>query len=172
MKKFLALSFTSLFLVACNSDDNTTEDTQSANIAQPSLAQIDGVWDYTETSQSAVDQIYVSIDSDNNEYIIYDYFGDSFDSGSDCYFKYNEVINDLGFGRFELSNSSEINNSIAYFQVNISITNNQLVLNDLTYPRSSLTESDFTPLCDEFAYEVGSLTGLTLEKSMKIFNLK
>jgi len=169
MKKFLALSFTSLFLVACNSDDNTTENTQSANIAQPSLAQIDGVWDFTETSQSGEDQIYVSIDSDTNEYVIYDYFGDSFDQGPDCYLKYSEVITDLGGGLFELSEFG-----VDYFQFNFLITNNQLQLRDdyETYPRSSLTESDFTPLCDFFDFDVEPLKSLTSEKSMKIFNLK
>jgi hypothetical protein len=167
MKKFLALSFTSLFLVACNSDDNTTENTQSANIAQPSLAQIDGVWDFTETSQSGEDQIYFAINSDTNEYIIYDYLADSYDNGPDCYLKVSEVITDLGDGLFELSQFGD-----DYFQVNFSITNYQLNDNYETYPRSSLTESDFTPLCDFFDFDVEPLKSLTSEKSMKIFNLK
>jgi hypothetical protein len=167
MKKFLALSFTSLFLVACNSDDNTTENTQSANIAQPSLAQIDGVWDFTETSQSGEDQIYFAINSDTNEYVIYDYLADSYDNGPDCYLKVSEVITDLGDGLFELSQFGD-----DYFQVNFSITNYQLNDNYETYPRSSLTESDFTPLCDFFDFDVEPLKSLTSEKSMKIFNLK
>jgi hypothetical protein len=167
MKKFLALSFTSLFLVACNSDDNTTENTQSANIAQPSLAQIDGVWDFTETSQSGEDRIYFAIDSNTNEYVIYDYLADSYDNGPDCYLKINEVITDLGDGLFELSQFGD-----DYFQVNFSITNYQLNDNYETYPRSSLTESDFTPLCDFFDFDVEPLKSLTSEKSMKIFNLK
>lgn len=167
MNKFLALSFTSLFLVACNSDDSTTENTQSANIAQPSLAQIAGVWDFTETSQLGEDQIYFAINSDTNEYVIYDYLADSYDNGPDCYLKVSEVITDLGDGLFELSQFGD-----DYFQVNFSITNYQLNDNYETYPRSLLTESDFTPLCDFFDFDVEPLKSLTSEKRLKIFNLK
>ncbi len=142
MKKVLTLILSSLFLVACGGDDN-----KENSIDEPSLSQISGVWDMTETYNGEEDKYYVVI-KDYGEMISYDYDGDSYDKGEDCYWKFTDSITDLGSGFFEV-----IDESNYVYTLNASISKNKLTFayggEVQSYPKSSLQESEFVPLCDE-----------------------
>lgn len=166
MKKLLALTISSLFLVACGGDDSTN----SNNIGKPSLSQISGVWDLTETDEFGEDQLYLAI-KDSGEFIIYDYDGDTWDQGEDCYYKFSETITDLGSGAFEISEYMG-----DYSTSNISLTENQLAVVETsekhTFPRASLQESDFVPLCDEVIVDSSLIRSSISEKKYLFINSK
>lgn len=166
MKKLLALSISSLFLVACGSENSSNEN----NNTEPSLSEISTVWDLTETDELGEDQVYLAI-KDSGEFIIYDYYGDTWDQGEDCYYKFSETITDLGNGSFEISEYGG-----DYTIHNISLVDNQLmVINSSgTYstPESSLSESDFVPLCDESISALSALRSSVSKKQYQFINSK
>lgn len=145
MKKILFITLACLFIVGCDDDDNAAN---SDNAEQPSLAQISGVWDFTDTyeGEDEKDIAYLVI-KDHGEFIIYDYLGDAFDQGSDCYFQVNSSITDLGNGEFEIGTFGE------FFTLNMSTSNSDLILTEASsgdsaaFPSTALTEDDFTPNC-------------------------
>jgi len=170
MKKVLVLTISSLFLMACGSGESTTESTTESNIGKPSLSEISGVWDLTETDEFGEDQLYVAI-KESGEFVIYDYDGDSWDQGEDCYYKFSETITDLGNGSFEISEYGG-----EYSISNISLSENQLTVTEssetLSFPKSSLQESDFVPLCDEVTTNPSTLRRSISEKQYLFINRK
>lgn len=152
--------------MACGSDSSTNE----SNIAKPSLSQISGVWDLTETDEDGEDQIYLAI-KDNGEFIIYDYDGDTWDQGEDCYYKFSETITDLGNGSFEISAYGG-----DYSTSDISLSDNQLTVTDSSetyaFPKALLQESDFIPLCDEVISDASVLRSSISEKQYQLINRK
>ncbi len=159
MKKYV-LIILSLFLVACSGDDDKKD-----SIDKPSLSDISGVWDIGEVYDSGEDQYYMVI-KDHGELIYYDYYGDLYDQGNDCYWTYKASITDLGNGSFEI-----VDEDNEAYVVETSIVNDKITFIDeeyglQSYPRSSLTESDFTPLCEE------TVLSPTTKKQLKLFHLK
>jgi len=163
MKKLLALTISSLMLVGCGSGNE-------GNITTPSLSEISSVWDMTETDEFGEDQVYLVI-KDSGEFIIYDYDGDTWDQGEDCYYKYSETITDLGDGSFEISEYSG-----EYNTFNLSLSDNKLtVINSpetYSLPKSSLEESDFVPLCDELITDFSVLRSSVSGKQYQFINRK
>lgn len=146
MKKVLALTISSLFLVASVSGGES--DTNMA-IAEPSLADISGVWDMSIAmgNQAEVNVLYWSI-TEFGEFKAYDYAGDSYENGANCYRASSETITDLGGGAFEISNSE----SGEFITLNFSITDDQLVWDDsYNFPRTALEDFDFVPSCGEYS---------------------
>jgi hypothetical protein len=131
-------------LEACSDDENS-----GGNNNNPSLADISGVWDATNTIGQEIDEIYVVIRA-NGESITYDYNGDSFDQGSNCYISYSETLTDLGGGEFEITDVFD-EKYIATFE----LSGNQLIAETTfrsttitqTLSPTSLQESDFSPPC-------------------------
>jgi hypothetical protein len=117
----------------------------SINNSSPSLADIVGVWDGSVTNINGTDEIYTVIKA-NGAAISYDYLGDSFDRGPNCYDKDTYTITDLGGGNF--SGDGLVWNAI--------ISNGNLVATGsfegnaftITDVPSSLLESDFAPICN------------------------
>ena len=83
----------------------------------------------------------------------YDYDGDSFDGGDNCFYKYDGIeLTDQGEGSF-LVQSGGI--EVVTYKVTLSgdtMTRSVTSENSsysFTSVRTDLTESDFTPLCDD-----------------------
>lgn len=140
MKRFLFASVFSIFLVACGGSS-------SGNNSDTSLSDIVGVYDNTSIKDQGVDESYIVIKQDG-QFIEYDYQGDSFHLGLNCYVIINTMITDFGTGKFELSDNS------GYSQmVGISHTENSFTLSSddfsdtLTLKKSTLLEKDFIPQC-------------------------
>lgn len=144
MKKILALTISSLFLVACGGGGSGSSDNRSNN-EQPSLSDISATWDAKVTVGEEVDEIYLVI-KDHGEMVLYDYDGDSYDDGSDCYYKYSVAITDLGDGFFEIYGDVADTHT-----VKLEISDSQLFDGVDYMPESSLKESDFVPLCSDYS---------------------
>ena len=163
MKKILALTISSLLLSACGSStvNETVNETVDVSNDKPSLSDISAVWDFSEVDEGVENKLYVEI-KDTSELTIYSYFdgsigiifGDSF--GESCYNQTSEIITDLGDGLFEISEGgSDYNTS------KMSLSEDQLIITEVpdtasdtvpdtvSYPKSSLTETDFVPLCGD-----------------------
>lgn len=136
MKKSLFVAFLLFTLCACGDDGDSAL----------TLADIAGVWDDSTVYSSTIeDEWYIVIKPDGT-ITDYDYYGDTFDQGDDCYYKSESIITDLGGGNFEIIDEDGLE-----VIVHASISGNQLVFkvdNDTyAFPQSPLQESDFTPLC-------------------------
>lgn len=160
MKHILTLTISSIFLVACGGGSGNG----GSDILTPSLSDIAGTWDDSETVGEEVDKKYVVI-KDYGELITYDYDGDSFDQGSDCYYRFTDSITDLGNGSFEIVDDSSFR-----YEVAIAVSNNQLTVTSVngtsTSPSSSLTESDFIPLCNEISIDSRTFQDKTVNKKV------
>ncbi|MCP4323505.1 MAG: hypothetical protein GY787_16975 [Alteromonadales bacterium] len=146
MKKVLVLTISSLFLVACGGNGGS-DSSQKSNIDEPSLSDISGIWDESETIDEKVDVIY-SVIKDHGELILYDYDGDSYHNGDDCYYKYSFTITDLGGGAFEVYTPE------ANVNISIVLSDNKLIAthsdgSSFTTEKSSIQESELSPLCSE-----------------------
>lgn len=168
MKKILALTISSLFLVACGGGGSSDN---GSNNDQPSLSDISGIWDARETDGDEVDELYLVI-KDYGEIITYDYDGDSYDQGSDCYYKYtDETITDLGNGNFEI-----YEDYWGSYNVKLHISDNQLIGDfsdgySFSMPKSSLKESDFVPLCNEYSMSLRAANHLSEIKQNGVLGL-
>ena len=113
----------------------------------PSLSGISGVWDFSTTYDQELDERYYFINA-SGVLVDYDYQGDSYDQGPNCFYNYSASIFDLGNGEFLViaPDGDEYNFSAAIYE------NTLVVLEDgetFRGYKSSLQESDFTPLCDD-----------------------
>lgn len=120
-------------LVGCGSSDSSSNSTV--------LSDISGVWNSTIDGDETYDVFRV-----NGTYTEYDYLGDAFDNGANCYEKSDATIIEKGGNRFELISGGE---SLS-FSANVKDDNITIKADGetLVFPRSDLQESDFTPLCD------------------------
>jgi len=166
MKKILLITLACLFIVGCEDDESSSN---NENLAQPSLAQISKTWDLTETDEFGEDVVYLVV-KDHGEFIIYDYDGDSWDEGDECYYKLTSTITDLGDGSFEIAACEDY-----YPVVDMSISEGRLAISDeegaYSYPEATLEESEFVPLCDEFTLDFNSLRDAA-QKSFPIVNMR
>lgn len=100
------------------------------------LAQLQGVWDIGEGG----DEIYLAVDG--NTFAEYDYDGDAFDMGENCYFIDTGIIEALGEGRFRITNDfDEQQEIIIHFQ------EDQLVFSWGQGSKVNRSVSDFVPEC-------------------------
>ena len=138
MKKYLVL-FGLILLQSCNSSGSG----DSVNNTNPSLADIVGVWDDSVTIDNTTDERYTVIRADGT-IGGYDYLGDSFYNGLNCYDKVADItIIDLGGGDFFIN--------FTIFHVIISdgelvVTNPDSGVTFTSVP-SLMLESDFAPIC-------------------------
>ncbi len=141
MKRLLAVSIFNIFLVACGGSNS------SGSSSATSLSDIVGVYDNALIENQAVDESYIVIKQDG-QFIEYDYQGDSFDLGLNCYVIVDTMITDLGAGRFELSDDTGFS-----LEVGITHTENSFTLSfdntseTLEMKRSILLENELTPQC-------------------------
>ena len=142
--KYLAVIFT-LVLAGCGSGSDSGKNA--------TLADIVGTWDASEEVGQEVDELYSIIKADGS-ITEYDYDGDSFDQGENCYYKYEYVtLVDQGEGDFSVEyNGTEV----ATVKINLSGNTMEVSGTDeegsftSSSVRSDLTEDDFTPLCNDF----------------------
>ena len=157
MKKIVAITVLSFFLAACDSDDKA----DPSNIEEPSLSEISAVWEWTRISGDKEEQQYLVV-KDHGQIIYYDYDGDSWDQGEDCYYKTTKIITDLGSGNFEI-----INDDGEYGTSRVSLVDNTLTIlgeSDTTsFPKSSKNETDFTPLCEDSIIDLSRLRDPTIK---------
>jgi len=123
---------------------NTTTGTNSS----PTLSDLAGVWDATEVTGQSTDVIY-TVFKTNGIINIYDYDGDSAGDGFYCYYKDVSSIEDKGNGNFIVTADFD-----DIFNTRISLSGNEMTVTDSfgtgVIVRSSLSESSFTPLCNNF----------------------
>ena len=133
--RYLALLI-ALFLVGCGSDDEGTP---------ASLSDIIGVWDASTREGQLIGEVYTVIKSDGS-YITYDYDGDSFDNGDNCFNIYDGTLIDLGSGNFEIENGPSYYITVKgnTMTTNTTIDNQKI---SITATRSNRLESSFTPSC-------------------------
>jgi len=153
---------------------NFSDNTEKSNIAEPSLSDISGVWDSTDLFDGKQDQSYFVIKG-YGVITSYDYMGDEVDSAlgevKDCYHKGNvEFLTDLGDGTFETFN---LENG-EFDTLNMTISDNKLTIksaeDDLApFPKSSLSESDFTPLCESVSINSSGLKESFSQKQASSF---
>lgn len=105
-----------------------------------------GTWDVsTEEANNTTDVYYVKINSDGT-YVDYDFDGDSFDQGDDCYYRWEGTYENLGDGDFSFDGEEAIH---------IERSGNNLIISaddmeDLSAKPANKTEDDFSPLCQFF----------------------
>lgn len=136
-------SLAAVILTGCGSDDNDDG-------SQAGLELISGVWDAFDLEGQLVDEGYLYI-SPNGEITSYDYLGDSFDNGDNCYSEFFE------------GTVSFVSDSLYVFEnvdgeereLDIRVTNDILRLSPVDdeslvdeFPRSTLFLSDLSPICD------------------------
>jgi len=135
-------SLKNMFLVSLLIFLSSCSDSGSENATLSSLA---GVWDSTTTEDSLVDEYYTVMKIDGTV-VDYDYMGDSFDNGPNCYLSDAGTIVDLGNGDFIASY-----NSGRVLYAHITISGNTLYATTQygsgTSVKTNLLESDFTPAC-------------------------
>jgi len=106
------------------------------------LSSIEGVWDYSSTADGLRDEFYTVYR--NGEFIDYDFQGDSFDNGPNCYQVHSGTIEHVAGDTFLID---------SILQLDMVATGDIITLSslgDILYeaPRSIFLESDFTPICD------------------------
>ena len=133
-----------LVLAACGGEDDSS--------TPATLADLVGVWDGSETVEQKRDELYTVI-QESGDFVSYDYMGDSADNGENCYEKSNGAsIADQGAGEFIISSQFAADETVS-----ITVSGNSMSLfgedDEGAYRsnavKSSLLESDFTPLCAE-----------------------
>ena len=141
--KYLAVMLT-LVLAGCGAEDSGRNAT---------LEDLVGSWDQSEKHDQEIDELYFIV-KDDGATIDFDYFGDSYDQGDNCYSKEEgETIVDNGGGNFVVQrlNVDESSVHVAISGSTITITGSyEGQPYTSTAKKISLIESDFTPLCDQF----------------------
>ena len=141
--KYLAVMLT-LVLAGCGAEDSGRDAT---------LEDLVGTWDTSEKIGQEIDELYFIV-KDDGATIDFDYFGDSYDQGDNCYSKEEgSTIVDNGAGNFFAQELTAEESSI-----HISISGSTITITGSyegqkytsTAKKISLIESDFTPLCDQF----------------------
>jgi len=139
--KYLSVVLT-LLLAGCGSESDSEKNA--------TLKDLVGVWDITEKIEQNIDEKFFIVE-ENGHTIDFDYDGDSYNNGSNCYYRYDSAtLTDLGEGDFLAKDGSE--ESI----LNITILGNTLTIinshDDILYTseavRVNRIESEFTPLCN------------------------
>lgn len=145
---FLLQPFMAVLLTGCiEIEENGDEDGNAENIP----TSITGVWNMTtDEGSEGIDEYYLVIRS-NGDILYYDYMGDTYDQGDNCYRIYS------GSERIEWRSGinyiwhyTESNNTES-LPTSLEIVNSQLIettdLWTLEYPATSLLESDLSPEC-------------------------
>lgn len=135
MKKIIIYSCLSILISACGGGSGGGDSSSSA------LTAIAGVWDSSSQEGSVIDVSYTVFNT-NGTFVDYDYLGDAFDGGADCYDDYNGTITDQGNGNFLLDNNNTI-------QMSVSGDTLEIISNGTTFTmiRSTRQESSFN-LCN------------------------
>lgn len=119
-----------------NKSNTPASDTGTSNVT---LADIVGVWD----SSIGSDENYTAFRIDGT-YVDYDYQGDAYDMGENCYDVYPGTIEDLGNGRFRLDDSDRIGTfSFSGDDLRFQAPEAAYSMNS-----TSLIETDLVPECD------------------------
>jgi hypothetical protein len=144
VQKIFAVIILSSFLAACGSSDES-KGVDLPTSGGASLADIVGVWDASEMHGQLIDEhyliIYRSISSDGKivgKIGLFDYRGDSFNSGENCYEATIDDFIDYGFGDFEVRKTVDDK----YF-IKAELSGNELLITDedgisKIYPESML----------------------------------
>lgn len=157
MKKIFVLILSSFLLTACGVEIETEEASSGDNQSSSditSLAAISGVWNLSSNSDKNVDEdvteatpyLFITESGQYNTYVYIDWseFDKASTNTANCYFYEEESIADLGDGSFEVINNNENTAKTTTFK----IAEEQLMHGDYSYSKSSLEESDLTPLCE------------------------
>ncbi len=120
------------------------------------LADIVGVWDETETDENGTDESYLVFTA-SGDLTIYDYQGDSYDMGENCYEKEMLIITDQGSGIFSITDAQETEDpfsvalSLSSDRITATFTDDGVSESNSNIVRTDRLESSFTPLCEEEA---------------------
>jgi len=145
MKRFFIIIAVILLTPACNDDGGGAGG--SAQMANPTMSDIVGAWDFSDQYENLVDEYYVNIHP-NGTMQFFDYDGDTYDQGSDCYyFDGNEYLKEIRPGTFKISNAEDYEEVI----VEMELRGNKLEISTPyttdVLTRISNSPADFSPLC-------------------------
>jgi len=135
LKKIIIFLFLSTLISACGGSSSGDDGSSSG------LTAIAGVWDSSSQEDSLIDVSYTVFNTDGT-FVDYDYMGDAFDAGADCYIEYAGTISDQGNGNFLVDNNNTI-------QMTISGDTLEIISDGVTYTmiKSTRQESSFN-LCN------------------------
>ena len=126
----------SAFVMGCDSN----EDDDGGNLS------IDGLWSLTTPEGEEEDVQYVLFAGD--EGTIFDFMGDEFDEGPDCYVIEPFALERLGNNRFRITPENE---GGAPLEITVQIDGNEMTvisaLDTLAFLRSNRSVSELTPEC-------------------------
>lgn len=137
----IIIIFSLFILVACSSGGG------GGNGGNTVPGDFVGVWDVsTDYGAMGIDEYYTVIRSDGTG-TDYDYAGDSFDNVANCYWIDNYTITHQGGDSFQLRYSDNTT-----FDFTATVSNDVMTytipgFGTRNAPRSTLQESDFTPVC-------------------------
>ncbi len=139
--KYLSVVLT-LLLAGCGSESDSAKNA--------TLEDLVGAWDTSDKMEQEIDEAYFIVE-ENGHTTDFDYDGDSYNKGSNCYYRYDSAtLTDLGEGDF-LAKDSSFESTL-----NITISGNTITIinshEDKLYTSEAIKidriESDFTPLCN------------------------
>ncbi len=115
----------------------TTGDTTGGTDGNTDLSAIAGLWDVTEDVDGLEDVAYTEIFADGT-LVVWDYDGDEYDAGENCYFRFSITGENLGNNRYNLGGD----------EVTMRVINNELVgsdeFGDFRFPRvTAFTSAEF-----------------------------
>lgn len=136
-----------------NSSTNSSNASDSSLNLALSISEFEGVWDASiDYGSAGIEELYFDIQGDTLTY--YNYLGDDFDNGDNCYFLDDtNTISNLGNGTFSFTGSlsSGFDGSPSKFQVDLRSEGPVIIYESGLYQSlvsTTMTVSDFTPLCD------------------------
>ena len=150
MKRMYLIAVLALVTAGCGgggSSDTPAPDRGGEVNTTPTLDDLAGVWDvsYTYSGSRGRDERYLIIQS-NGDLTGYNYVGDSYDNGPNCYEVENLKLEDQGGGQYHF-----ISNGVwVVVTVTVSDTDLKIVTEGggkLEGVHTSLLESDFSPVC-------------------------
>lgn len=167
MKKITTIVLVSSFISACSGSGSEFQD-NSTPVTGLSIIDIAGVWDTSEVVGQEIDESYLIIDQDGITQD-YDYRGDSYNNGQNCYRKRTGSINNLGNSTFETIDSEGFRVGFSMSVANNELTSNVVSINGIAIDdfieqnsipeedftklfvsvKSTLQETDFVPLCTD-----------------------
>jgi hypothetical protein len=138
---FLALTL----LTACGGGGGSSSDSDSLG-----LADIAGI--YAVNFEDDPDDEYYAVIGSDGRYIEYDFQGDSFDLGDNCYIVYRYFAEELGNNSFAVTDlvndfKLRLRSVSGGFKSTVFEVNGESVNFESVIQRTSLLESDFSPEC-------------------------
>lgn len=151
--RILSAFLACFFITACGgSDSDVSNNVTSGQSRSSEISLEEFIGTYKLIFEDAPNDEYFVVVRDDGEYIEYDFDGDSFDMGENCYFRFPYDITEIGSNSFEIVDEFDsfkfrldrIRNG---FNATLFEANGESDNFEVIFENSTLLESDFTPEC-------------------------